>query len=219
LNFCSRADVDDVAALPLDKMPGGLPCHQHGAGDIGGEHLLEAGEIHLDERLEHTEAGVVHQNVEVIEYLKQLPVGPEDVRFPCHVRADGMGTNCSAGGGQPLFVASRNGDFGAGLGQSSGNGEADAARAAGDQRRCAFQIHELYPRRTRGKWLYNRGEPAPSVSYYPNTTFNQPLNSRTTTGVRRAANSGQFHRGSPHGGYHWHNQAHHGQGLWLHRRA
>ena len=133
-NGRGRTDVDDVAALPLDKMLCGLPCHQHGAGDIGGEHVFEAGEIHLDERLDHAEAGVVHQNVEVIEYLEQLPVGPQDVRFLCHVRADGMGANGSAGGGQPLVVAPRNGDFGAGPGQSPGNGETDAARSAGDQR-------------------------------------------------------------------------------------
>src|SRR6202023_789391 len=90
-NSRRRADVDDVAAPPLDKMLCGLPCHQHGAGHIGREYLFKADEIDLDERLDHADAGVVYENVKMIEYLKQFLIGPDDVRLLCHVRIDGMG--------------------------------------------------------------------------------------------------------------------------------
>ena len=110
----------------------GLPRHQHGAGHIGREHLFKAGEVHLDERLDHADTGVVHQNVEVIECLKQFLVGPKDVRLLCHVRVDGVGADRLAGGGQPLFVAARDRDLRAGLGQCLRNGETDAARSPCD---------------------------------------------------------------------------------------
>ena len=118
--------------LPLDKMLCGLPRHQHGAGNIGREYLFKAGEIHLDKRLDHAEAGVIDEDVEMIEFLKQFLIASEDVRLLCHVRVDGMGAYRLAGGGQPLFVAARYRDLRARLGQCLRNRETDAVRSPCD---------------------------------------------------------------------------------------
>ena len=56
----------------LTKMLGGFARHQHRAGDVGGETALEARAVEIDEVLEHAEAGVVHQDVEIAEFLRAI---------------------------------------------------------------------------------------------------------------------------------------------------
>src|SRR6516225_4418097 len=111
-------------------MLGGLPRHEHGTGHICREYPFKTGEIHLDEWLVHADACIVHQNVEMIEYLKQFLVASKDICFLAYVCEDGMGPDRRAGGDQSFLIAARYRDLRAGLDQHLRNGETDAARSS-----------------------------------------------------------------------------------------
>ncbi len=98
-------------------------------------------EIHVDELPAHAEAGAVDQDVEVAELVEELAVGALDVFLAPDVGLDRVRRNGLRRLFQPAFVAARNRDARSGLGQRLCDGEPDAARAAGDERRCVLEIH------------------------------------------------------------------------------
>ena len=127
-----RSQIDDVAALALDEVPGRLSAHQHRAGDVGLKHRVELCAVHLDQRPAKTEAGAVHQHVEMSELLQHLAIRALHIVFVADVGLNGKRVDALGRLRQAFFVAACDGHTRAGSGQRSRNRKADAARTAGN---------------------------------------------------------------------------------------
>src|SRR5688500_2053096 len=121
----------------------GFTSHQHGASDIGGKHAFEAAEIHLGERLEHADTGVIDEDVEVIELAKQLLVAAKNIALLPDIGVDGVSSDRSTCGVEPLLVAAGNGDLRTSIDQRLRYCQANAARPSCHQRRRTFEVHSL----------------------------------------------------------------------------
>src|SRR5438067_9020653 len=100
----SRRNVDDIAALARNEMLSRFAGHEHGPSNISRENRLEAGEIELNHRLEHTGACVVHQNIQFPELLENLPIGSFHVGFLRHVGNNWQNLKRLSSLGQPSFI-------------------------------------------------------------------------------------------------------------------
>ena len=63
----------------------GLASHEHRTGDVGGKNRIKTRTIHIDELFEHTEACIVHENVQVTERLQNLAIGAYHIRVAGNV--------------------------------------------------------------------------------------------------------------------------------------
>ena len=92
--------------------------------------------------LAHIDAGVVDENVQPPQLPRSLIHHAAAGALIGHICGDGDGAGAELlhGGGILRGVAPADGDFGAGARQALRHAEANAAVAASDQRRLAFQV-------------------------------------------------------------------------------
>jgi hypothetical protein len=143
-----RADVDDLAAFLRQEKRIGRLAGDEGARQIGVEHLVPFVERVVLRRLADVDAGVVHQDVEPAEALGGLAdhgaagglpayIGEQRDRFASDFLQLAKRRRILVG------VAPGDGHGRPGARQAERHAEADAAVAAGNERRLAAQIeHE-----------------------------------------------------------------------------
>ncbi len=109
---------------------------QEGAVEVGLEDVLELGVAGLHHRLEHGDAGVVHELVDAAELRRHLGDAGRDLRGIAHVGVHGQhGVGAVERGHaalQRLVVDVQQGDVVAAREEPLADGQADAARASGD---------------------------------------------------------------------------------------
>ena len=101
--------------------------HQHDARDVGGKDGVEAGAIHIDQFLEHADAGIINQDIQVTQLLLDFLKSPQDIGLIGDIRLYAYHAQRAGSFSQPFRVAPRDGDARARLCQYLGRGPADAA--------------------------------------------------------------------------------------------
>src|SRR3989449_512295 len=144
-------DVDDAPpGLPAHHRLAGGAGHEEGALEIGLQHAVPVLVLHPDDETVARDARVVDEHVEVPEALAGHLHQPVGGLAPGRVRHQSRHRRAVAGellqrDVQPVGVAARDDHAGAVLEHPGGDGEADPARAAGDDRDLAAQIAHLTP--------------------------------------------------------------------------
>ena len=93
-----------------------LAPHEHCAHDIRRKNGVEGFSILFDQRLEHSEAGVINKDVEVSERLQNIGIGSRDVGFAGHIGLNGMYLQCLRGIREVRGFSSRDRDTGTAAG-------------------------------------------------------------------------------------------------------
>ena len=136
-------DVDDAPVLPGQHQLHRGPADEEDTGQVAGDHLLPVGVAQLPDRVRPPgDARVVDDHVEPVGPGVRRADGAVDVRRHGHV-----GHEAPRGDAQPLGhplhldVAVHQRHARALGEQALGDGQADAARRAGDQRRPSVESH------------------------------------------------------------------------------
>ena len=144
-----RGDVDDLAVPLLQHQPCRQLAALEHAGDIHVEDALPIGARRIHARSDHTDPGVVDQDVEAAKSIAAWP--GSSARPPPDRRCRSASASASRpASGSALPICSARSPFTSGttrLAPACGQGErhvaAEPAAAAGDQRRLAAEVEQL----------------------------------------------------------------------------
>ena len=125
-----------------DEVAGGFPRHQHRPGDIGGEHALEAGQLHVHERREHAEPGIVDQHVQMPEGGQHFANRPGGIGFFRHVGLNGVRADVPRGRLEARPIAPGDRDLGARARERVGDVLSDTGGTTRDEDDGIGQLHD-----------------------------------------------------------------------------
>src|SRR5690349_20273401 len=94
-----------------------LSSHQHCPCHVDGKYGFKAGAVHIDERLEHANAGIVNEDVEMAELSQNLAHGSLDIALTRDVRSNRCSADALCRLSEVALIPPGDGNFSAGFGE------------------------------------------------------------------------------------------------------